>query len=154
MAASGGYDVPDLTILPTAKFIKMGAVLAAIVVVGLEVLYWTQWNDGPRWVMALPVLLMLWPAVRYFRRQYTKATITGDRLRYDAGIASRTTRNIQLSKIQDVRVDQRMTQRLFGVGNIHIETAGESSRLTLFDVDKPQELADEIMNRVPKGAGL
>jgi membrane protein YdbS with pleckstrin-like domain len=47
-----------------------------------------------------------------------------------------------------------MTQRLFGVGNIHIETAGESSRLTLFDVDKPQELADEIMNRVPKGAGL
>jgi uncharacterized membrane protein YdbT with pleckstrin-like domain len=146
--------VPDLTILPTAKFIKLGAVLAAIVVVGLEVLYWTQWNDGPRWVMALPLLFMLWPAVRYFQRQYTKATITGDRLRYESGLASRSTRNIQLSKIQDVRVDQRVMQRIFGVGNLSIETAGESSRLTLMNVDKPQELADEIMNRVPKGGGV
>jgi putative membrane protein len=146
--------VPDITILPTAKFIKAGAVLAAIVVLGLEILYWTLWNDGPRWVMALPPLLMLWPAVRYLRRQYTKATITGDRLRYEAGITSRSSRNIQLSKIQDVRVDQRVTQRVFGVGNLSIETAGESSRLTLMNVDKPQELADEIMNRVPKGSGL
>ena len=146
--------MPDLTILPTAKFIKLGAVLAAIVVVGLEVLYWTQWNDGPRWVMALPLLFMLWPAVRYFQRQYTKATITGDRLRYESGLASRSTRNIQLSKIQDVRVDQRVMQRIFGVGNLSIETAGESSRLTLMNVDKPQELADEIMNRVPKGGGV
>jgi uncharacterized membrane protein YdbT with pleckstrin-like domain len=146
--------VPELTILPTAKFIKAGAALAAIVVLGLEILYWAQWNAGPRWVMALPPLLMLWPAERFFRRQYTKATITGDRLRYDVGIASRSSRNIQLSKIQDVRVDQRVTQRLFGVGNLHIETAGESSRLTLLNVDKPQELADEIMNRVPKGPGV
>ena len=146
--------MPELTILPTAKFVKMGAVLAAIVVVGLEVLYWTQWNSGPRWVMALPVLLMLWPAVRYFQRQFTKATITGDHLRYESGMASRSTRNIQLSKIQDVRVDQRVMQRVFGVGNLSIETAGESSRLTLMNVDKPQELADEIMNRVPKGAGM
>ena len=146
--------MPDLTILPTAKFIKLGAVLAAIVVVGLEVLYWTQWNDGPRWVMALPLLFMLWPAVRYFQRQYTKATITGDRLRYESGLASRSTRNIQLSIIQDVRVDQRVMQRIFGVGNLSIETAGESSRLTLMNVDKPQELADEIMNRVPKGGGV
>jgi len=146
--------VPDLIILPTAKFIKLGAVLAAIVVIGLEILYWTQWNDGPRWVMALPPLLMLWPALRYFKRQYTKATVTGDRLRYESGMASRSTRNIQLSKIQDVRVDQGVMQRMFGVGSLSIETAGESSRLTLLNVDKPQELADEIMNRVPKGAGL
>ena len=146
--------MPDLIILPTAKFIKVGAVLAAIVVIGLEILYWTQWNDGPRWVMALPPLLMLWPALRYFKRQYTKATVTGDRLRYESGMASRSTRNIQLSKIQDVRVDQGVMQRMFGVGSLSIETAGESSRLTLLNVDKPQELADEIMNRVPKGAGL
>ena len=146
--------MPDLTILPTAKFIKAGAVLMAIVVLGLEILYWTQWNDGPRWVMALPPLLMLWPAARFFGRQYTKATITGDRLRYEAGIASRSTRNIQLSKIQDVRVDQGVAQRLFGIGNLSIETAGESSRLTLLNVDSPQELADEIMNRVQKGSGV
>ena len=146
--------MPDITILPTAKFIRPGAMLAAIVVVGLEILDRTQWSDGPEWVMALPPLLMLWPLARLFQRRFTKATITGDRLRYEAGVASRSTRNIQLSKIQDVRVDQGVGQRLFGVGNLAIETAGESSRLTLFNVDKPQELADEIMNRVPKSSGM
>jgi len=53
-----------------------------------------------------------------------------------------------------VRVDQGMAQRLFGIGNLSIETAGESSRLTLHNVDSPQALADELMNRVQKGAAL
>jgi uncharacterized membrane protein YdbT with pleckstrin-like domain len=147
--------VPDLIIRPTTKFIKAGTILTAVVVVALDILYWENYGSGPHWwLVALPLLLFLWPAMRRFRLQYTKTTIAGDRLRHDAGMASRSTRNIQLSKIQDVRVDQRVTQRMFGVGDLHIETAGEASRLTLENVDKPQELADEIMNRVPKSAGL
>jgi hypothetical protein len=44
-------------------------------------------------------------------------------------------------------VDQNVTQRMFGVGNLSLETSGETSRLTIEDVDSPQALADEIMNR-------
>jgi uncharacterized membrane protein YdbT with pleckstrin-like domain len=143
--------VSDLTIRPTAKFIKAGAVVAAIVFVGLEVLYFTQLSDDPAWLTALPLLVLLWPLSRWVRRRYTKAVISGDRLRYEVGMTSRTTRNIQLSKIQDVRVDQGMWQRMFDVGNLSIETAGETSRLALPNVDSPQALADEIMNRVQKG---
>lgn len=143
----------ELTIRPTAKFIKAGAVLAAILFLALEILYLTQWRDSaPGWVTILPPLLLLWPAVRWIRRQYTKAVISGDRLRYEVGIASRSTRNIQMSKIQDVRVDQSFLQRIYDVGSLSIETAGETSRLTLANVDSPQKLADEIMNRAQKGA--
>jgi uncharacterized membrane protein YdbT with pleckstrin-like domain len=66
-------------------------------------------------------------------------------------VTAKTTRNIQISKIQDVRVDQRMSQRMCNVGDISIETAGESSRLTVHNVDAPQALADEILNRAQKG---
>jgi putative membrane protein len=144
--------VPELTIRPTAKFIKAGAVLAALVVVGLEILYLTQWTgSAPYWVMVIPLLILVWPASRWMRRRCTKTVISADRLRYEVGLASRSTRNIQLSKIQDVRVDQSLTHRLFGVGNLSIETAGEASRLTLRNVDSPQRLADEIMSRAQKG---
>jgi uncharacterized membrane protein YdbT with pleckstrin-like domain len=148
--------VPEIVIRPTVKFIRLGTILAVLVIAGLDVLVfrWTQANGAPLWLMALPVLLILWPASRRLRRQYTKATITGDRLRYEVGIATRTTRNIQLSKIQDVRVDQSIGQRLFDVGSLAIETAGESSRLTIHNVDKPQALADEIMSRVQKGGAV
>lgn len=145
--------MPDLTIRPTAKFIQAGAICAAVVVLGVDILYLTERTETtPVWLVVLPLLILLWPAERWMRRRFTKAVITGDRLRYETGILTRSTRNIQLSKIQDVRVDQRLAQRLFDVGNLAIETAGETSRLTLPNVDQPQALADEIMNRAQKGA--
>ena len=144
--------MPELTIQPTAKFLKAGAILAAVVFLGLEIAYLALWSAaaGP-WVMVLPPLLLIWPGVRALRRRLTKTTITGDRLRYETGVASKSTRNIQLSKIQDVRVDQRLVQRIFSIGDLSIETAGETSRLTIHNVDEPQALADEIMKRAQKG---
>ena len=102
--------------------------------------------------MILPALIWIWPAERALRRRVITTTITGDRLRYETGAISKSTRTIQLSKLQDVRVDQRLMQRIFNVGNLSLETAGEASRLTIQNVDKPQALADEILNRAQKGA--
>jgi uncharacterized membrane protein YdbT with pleckstrin-like domain len=147
--------VPDLTIQPTAKFIKAGTVLVTIVFLALEVGCVLSWNAavGSALIMIAPALLYLWPISRALRRRYTKTTITGDRLRFESGMAAKTTRNIQISKIQDVRVDQRVSQRMFNVGDLSIETAGETSRLTVHNVDDPQALADEILNRAQKGTG-
>ena len=146
--------MPDLTVRPTAKFLKAGAILAGLVFLGLEILCLASWNTavGSSLIMIPPVLILVWPAARAFRRQYTKAVISGDRLRYESGITSKSTRTIQLPKVQDVRVDQRLAQRIFNVGDISIETAGEASRLSIPNVDNPQELADEILNRSQKGA--
>src|SRR5262249_13973732 len=104
------------------------------------------------WVRLFLPVVLLWPLIRWLRLRYTKAVIAGDRLRYETGMGSKSTRNIQLSKIQDVRVDQSITQRLYGVGNIAIETAGEASRLTLDNVDDPHKVADEIMTASQKGS--
>ena len=143
----------DLTIRPTLKFIKVGASLAAIVFLGMEILYISQRGvGGNAWLMALPPLVLLWPLERWVRRQSTKATVSGDHLRYETGMLSRTTRNIQLPKLQDARVEQRLLQRLCGVGDLSLETAGEASRLTIPNVDAPQALADEIMKRAQAGA--
>jgi len=144
--------VTELTIRPTAKFLKAGALLAAVIFLGLEIAYLALWRDSVgAGVMALPVLVLVWPATRALRRRFTRTTLTADRLRYETGMAAKSTRTIQLSKVQDVRVDQRLSQRIFNVGNLSIETAGEASRLTIHNVDNPQGLADEIMDRVQKG---
>src|SRR5262249_49863726 len=145
-------SVADLTIRPTAKFIKAGLVLTGIVFLGLDVL--AVYESLPLWSLAIPLLVFLWPGVRALRRRLTCTVISGDRLRYETGVTSKTTRNIQLSKVQDVRVDQHLLQRIWNVGNLSIETAGEASRLTIPNVDHPQSLADEIMNRVQRGASI
>ena len=139
----------ETTIRPTTKFLKAGAIGAAIVVIALDVLCYRQWDFG--WQMAVPLVLFLWPASRAMRRNLTRVTVAGDRLRYEVGIASKSTRTIQLSKLQDVRVDQGMMQRMFNVGNLSLETSGETSRLTIPNVDNPQAVADELLNRGQAG---
>ena len=146
--------MPDLTVQPTSKFLKAGTIFAVVVFLGLEIACLLWWNVavGSALIMVAPVLLLLWPATRAVKRRFTKTVISGDRLRYETGITSKSTRNIQLSKVQDVRVDQRLMQRVFNIGDLAIETAGEASRLTIHNVDNPQALADEIMNRAQRGA--
>ena len=144
----------ELVVRPTAKFIKAGAILAVIFVLGLEIAYLAKWrhNESLTWVPIAAPLVLLWPAQRWLRRRFTKATFTADhRLRYEVGITSKTTRNIQLYKVQDARVDQRLIQRLWKVGNLSIETAGGASRLIIPNVDNPQALADDIMTRAQSG---
>jgi uncharacterized membrane protein YdbT with pleckstrin-like domain len=129
------------------KRIKAGYVLALVVIVAVVVAYsWYLDPDKyPWWVPATSVILLLLPIRSHIRRQLVKVTITGDKLRYDLGLLSKTTRNIQLSKVQDVRVDQSLGQRMLGVGNISIETSGEASRLTVHNIDSPHAVADEII---------
>lgn len=145
----------DLTIRPTTKFLKAGTLLAILVIIAIDVLYFEQWRDQanfPTWFPYIPLVILLWPLSRWFRRQCIKAVVSGDRLRYEIGATSKTTRNIQLSKVQDIRVDQGLFDRMLNIGSISIETSGETSRLTIPKVDSPQQIADQLMNRSQSGA--
>jgi uncharacterized membrane protein YdbT with pleckstrin-like domain len=154
MTAAGALMVDEITIRPTLKFIKAGAVAAALVFIGLEILYAVEWwNDAPHWVMALPPLILLWPLARWVHWRSHRIIVTADRLRYESGIMSHDARNIELSKLQCVNVHQSVIQRLFGVGTIGYETAGQGTFTPMHHVDHPQQIADELMNRAGRGAG-
>ena len=96
-------------------------------------------------LFVIPGGLILWALSRQMSRSFTKITIVGDKLRYDSGIAAKTTRNIPLAKVQDVRVNRSVLQQLIGVGDLSIETAGESSRLQMQGIDDPQVVAEKIL---------
>jgi uncharacterized membrane protein YdbT with pleckstrin-like domain len=144
--------VEDLTIRPTAKFIMLRTILAVLFFLAVEIIWYTQWRESEK-VQFLPIaafVVLLWPLPGALRRQFTKTTISGDRLHYETGVLSKTSRTIQLSKLQDLRVDQTLIQRILRIGSLSIETSGASSWEAIEDVDNPQALADEIMNRSHK----
>jgi uncharacterized membrane protein YdbT with pleckstrin-like domain len=127
------------------KFINAGYIITLLVVAaGIVLSYQYLPPSYPNWLPALWLILFLWPIKRHIQRQAIKMTISGDKLRYETGLGSKSTRIIQLPKVQDVRVTQSMMQRMLGVGDISIETAGESSRLVLDNIDQPQQLAEQI----------
>jgi uncharacterized membrane protein YdbT with pleckstrin-like domain len=112
-------------------------------------LYVNKFADKPSpwdWLLALPALLFFFPLRAQLRRHFTKATLGGDKLRYESGVFSKTTRTIPLSKIQDVRAHQSLGQRLLGVGDVTVETAGEAGELAIRNIDDPQGAVEALLN--------
>lgn len=136
----------DLVVRPTLKWIRLSYTVAFVVIFVAVFAYNNYLPESkPLWPLAVLAALLLWPIRQQVRRRFTKVTITGDKLRYETGLLSKTTRTIQLAKIQDVCVRQSLTQRMMGIGNVSIETAGETSRLTIENIDQPQEFADQVL---------
>jgi len=139
--------MPETVVRPTTKFIKAGFVLVLLLVIAVFLVHARFLEDQP-WSIWLPLvaaLFFLWPIERLIRRQAVKLTVSGDKLRYESGFFSTSTRIIQLPKVQDVRVNQSLLQRMLGVGDLAIETAGESSRLVISNIDRPHPLAEQII---------
>jgi uncharacterized membrane protein YdbT with pleckstrin-like domain len=138
----------EIVIRPSMKFIKTGYVCAAVIVGAAMILEYKYVHAHyPEFFPYLPIvtlLLLIWPLKRHLQRQTVKLTIAGDKLRYETGLASKSMRIIQLPKVQDVRVLQSFWQRIFDVGDISIETAGENSRLVVENLDGPRHLAEQI----------
>ncbi len=151
-----------MQIRASLKMVKLGYVLSLLLAAGIAVYLLTirdQAERNPRmWgLLVVPALLMFFVMIRHIRRRLTKLVILNDRLRYESGLFSKTTRTIELAKVQDVRVDQTLGQRMLKIGDLSLETAGGTSRIVMLSIDRPQEAADHILELSKSrhsGAGL
>jgi membrane protein YdbS with pleckstrin-like domain len=137
-----------MVLRPSVKLILTAYVLCALLEIAIASYWLTAQKppDVPVWApLAVPVILQLWAAIRHLRRMTTKLSITADRIRYESGLLSKTSRVMELAKVQDVRVDQNLGQRMLNVGDLSLETAGETSRITMPAIDGPNQAADHIL---------
>jgi uncharacterized membrane protein YdbT with pleckstrin-like domain len=138
-----------MEIRPSVKFVMLGYLLCVLAEVAIGVIVYTYVTGNRENTIlelsVIPLILALFVAVRHIQRRVAKITVLSDRLRYESGLFSKTTRTIELAKVQDVRVDQTLGQRMMNVGNISLETAGGSSHVVMNVIDRPQEAADHIL---------
>jgi membrane protein YdbS with pleckstrin-like domain len=135
----------DRVVRPSMKTIRASYVLALIVIGAAVYGYFAYYSDKPIWLLAIPLVVLLAPLRAQVRRNLVKLTFHGDHLTYDVGLLSKSSRTLDLTRVQDVTVRQTLGQRMLGVGSLTLETAGESSRLTVNNLDRPLELRDYIL---------
>jgi membrane protein YdbS with pleckstrin-like domain len=139
------------TARPTMLFIKMGyaaAILGAILLTVL--LAMVSFVEIP-WYYSLPVALglLLIPAYYHIKRNIIRYTLTDSKIEIDHGLIARTTRNILLTKIQDVTVSASILQRLLGFGDIVIDNASEvGGKTVLHNINNPRHYADLILREL------
>jgi membrane protein YdbS with pleckstrin-like domain len=136
------------TVRPTLIFIKLGyglAVLGGIALVILMAMISVPWYIS----IPLALALLLIPAYYHLRRNMVRYTLTDSKVEIDTGLIARTTRNIPLSKIQDVTVSSSIPQRMLGFGSVIIDNASEMGGTTvLHNISKPRYYADLLLREL------
>src|SRR5580658_8402449 len=129
------------------KAVKAAYVLCLLLELILGGLWWYFQPDLTFWAVApIPLVLAVFVVIRHIQRRMAKITISSDRLHYETGLFSKATRTVELIKVQDVRVNQSVTQRIFNTGDVALETAGGSSRIMMESIDQPQAVASHILD--------
>ena len=137
------------TVRPTLIFIKLGYLLAAIAAIGLVVLL-ALTQIVPAYIsIPLALALFLIPAYYHLRRNMIRYTLTDSKIEIDTGLIARTTRNIPLSKIQDVTVSASIPQRILGFGDLIVDNASELGGTTLLhNISNPRHYADLLLREL------
>jgi len=133
-----------MEIRPSSKLIRFAYLCWLLLAAGILLLNWYE-PAISLWMLITPGVGALWTIAKHMEQRLTVMKIEGDKLRYEKGLLSKTTRTIQIAKIQDVLVEQSIGQRILRTGDLSIETAGETSRLTMANIDRPQEIADSLL---------
>jgi uncharacterized membrane protein YdbT with pleckstrin-like domain len=133
-----------VVVRPSSKLLKPVYSLSFILI-AIAYGYNNNRTDRQDWLVIPPLLLLAWTVFRHIKLRFTSLTIASRRLRYDVGMLSRSTRTMELAKVQDVHVNQTLFQRMLGLGNLSIESAGETGRLSINNIDRPHDVAEFIL---------
>ncbi len=125
-----------------------------VVAAGWTVIAAIVWFTTPRW-LGWTVLTMALSGWVYVAGRVAHGLLnhhyrlTTQRLFIERGILSRTIDQAELIRIDDVRIHKTLMNRMTGVGSVELFSTDASDRqVTLWGVEKPDELADSIRDHM------
>jgi membrane protein YdbS with pleckstrin-like domain len=148
LSANDDVQHAVFTVRPTLIFIKFGYALA--ILAGIALVFLLALIDVPAYVsVPLALALLLIPGYYHLKRNMIRYTVTDSTLEIDTGLFGRTTRNIPLSKIQDVTVSASIGQRMLGFGNVIVDNASEVGGTTVLrNINNPRHYADLLLQQL------
>jgi uncharacterized membrane protein YdbT with pleckstrin-like domain len=117
-----------------------------IVLVGIAIaVALAIWVEPPAWVYGVVAVLVIVLIARGFVRWVnTLHVITNERLIYRTGFIAKQGSEIPLEVIQDVAFNQTLFERIFGTGDLMIESAGTRGQTRYQDIPGPEQVQSLI----------
>jgi len=133
-------------------FAKSAAVLAVVFVVSLM----AQLNDWPDFTKVIAgvglLLTLLWFVQRYISWVSTHFVLTSDRVIFRSGIVAKRGIEIPLERINTIFFNQRIFERMLGLGDLDIESASKDGAQRFDDIKNPSAVQNEIYQQMERNA--
>jgi uncharacterized membrane protein YdbT with pleckstrin-like domain len=95
-------------------------------------------------VIVAALLLVVYALPRVIAWATSIFVVTTDRIIHRRGLIAKSSMEIPLEAINDVRFEQSVFERMIGAGSLIIESAGERGRQVFADIRHPEEVQREI----------
>lgn len=121
--------------------------LSALITVALVVVAYLAWTRYVTWpVVVLVVLLCLYQLfVMKYRQWNVRYRLTDQRFIHETGILRRVTDRIETIDMDDITFEQKLLERLVGVGTIRITSSDKTHpELLLQGIDNVKEVSEKI----------
>src|SRR5205823_6306601 len=102
-----------------------------------------------RWVVfgAGLVLFVIYPLREFIRWVTSHFVVTNERIIHRQGLIAKTSMEVPLNRINDVRFHQGILERIVGAGDLVIESAGTQGQEVFSDIRHPEAIQRTIYER-------
>ncbi|MEM7340702.1 MAG: PH domain-containing protein [Actinomycetota bacterium] len=129
-------------------FMPQVVVLVIIIAVGILSLVFGLPGLAQLFVAALILAALAWFAFRYVVWTTTRFVITSDRLINRTGVLRREGIEIPLERVNTVFFKQTIFERMIGMGDLEIESAGEQGAQRVSNIASPLAVQNEIYTQM------
>lgn len=132
--------------------------ISGIVLPSLIIYLWTKGVENPKldtffWVVLLASISIPFSIVflRIFDTRFINYTLTSERLIIKKGMLTRTTDEIELYRVKDIRLVEPFLQRLVGLSVLEITSSDRSNpNIHLAGIRNGDELRNNMRNQVER----
>jgi len=126
-AAIAGSFIVAIVVLTVAAFVAFGIAEP-----------YTGWIG-----FSLAVIVLLWLGIKIMAIRCTNYRISADRIEYERGIFSRSTDNLDMFRVTDLKMHRTLLDRLFNIGTVEILSSDETHPVFfLVSIPNPREAYD------------
>ena len=102
-----------------------------------------------RWIVVgvAVVLFAVYPVRRFIQWATSHFVVTTERLIHRSGLIAKRSMEVPLNRINDVRFNQGVFERMIGAGDLIVESAGERGQEVFDDVRHPEGIQKVIYER-------
>ena len=146
LLVEGEELVLDLRPHPVALLLPA---IATIVIVGAGIWLMTRTEGVVIWIIlaAMALLLLAYPVRRLTDWLTSHFVVTSDRVIHRQGLVAKSSFEIPLEAINDVRFSQGVIERVLGAGTLVIQSASESGRNEFSHIRKPEDVQRTISHQ-------
>ena len=131
-----------LLIIIRQHWIKLVLPIFAWLLLTTVLLFWLQ--NAVAFIIIL--ITAIYPLIEYINWKYNLWGVTNMRVVDESGFFTRYSKESPLDKINNVEYDQPLMGRIFGYGNVDIQTAAEMGETKYTLIHHPKLLKDTITN--------